>query len=40
MNRHNVINIIENSIEDISLAINRQKYIIIEKSMLIHEVAI
>ena len=40
MNKYIAINMIKNSIWNISLAINKQKYIVIEKSMLIHEVAI
>ena len=40
MNKHNAINMIENLIWNISLAINKQKYIVIEKSILIHEIVI
>ena len=40
MNKHNAINMIENSIWNISFAINKQKYIVIEKSMLIHEIVV
>ena len=40
MSRHNTINIIKNSIWSISFTINKQKYIIIEKSMLIHEIVV
>ena len=40
MNRHNAVNIIKNLIWNISLAINRQKYIVIKKSMLIYKIAI
>ena len=40
MSRHNAANMIENSIWNISLAISKQKYIIIEKSMLIHEAVV
>ena len=40
MNRHNAVSIIKNLIWNISLIINRQKYIVIEKSMLIHEVVV
>ena len=40
MNRHNAINIIENSIWNTSFAISKQKYIVIEKSMLIHEIVV
>ena len=36
VSRHNAVNMIEGSIWDISLAINRQKYIVIEKSVLVH----
>ena len=37
MSKHNAVNMIENSIWNISFAINKQKYIIIEKSMLAYE---
>ena len=40
MNRHNAVNMIKDSIWDISFAISRQKYIVIEKSILIHEIVI
>ena len=40
MSRHNAINMIESLIWNTSLAINKQKYIIIEKSMLAHETAV
>ena len=40
MSRYNAINIIKNFIWNMSLAINKQKYIIIEKSMLIHEIVV
>ena len=40
MSRHNAVNMIENSIWSISFAINRQKYIVIEKSMLTHEIVV
>ena len=40
MSRHNAINMIESSIWDTSLAISKQKYIVIEKSMLIHETVV
>ena len=40
MNKHNAVNMIENSIWNISFAINKQKYIVIEKSMLIHEIVV
>ena len=40
MNKHNAINMIENLIWNILLAINKQKYIVIEKSMLIYKVVV
>ena len=40
MSRHNAINMIENLIWSTSFAISKQKYIIIEKSILIHEAAV
>ena len=40
MNKHNVVNIIENFTWDTSLIINRQKYIVIEKSMIVHDVIV
>ena len=40
MSRHNAVNMIENSIWNISFAINKQKYIIIEKSMLTYETVV
>ena len=40
MNKYNTISMIENLIWNISLAINKQKYIVIEKSMLIHEIVV
>ena len=40
MSRHNAINMIKSSIWDISFAINKQKYIVIEKSMLTHEIVV
>ena len=40
MNKYNAINMIKNLIWSTSLAINKQKYIIIKKSMLIHEIVV
>ena len=40
MNKHNAINMIENLIQNTSFAINKQKYIVIEKLMLIHEIVV
>ena len=40
MSKHNAANMIKSSIWDTSLAINKQKYIIIEKSMLTHEAVV
>ena len=38
MNRHNIVNMIKNFMWNTSLIINRQKYIVIKKSMIVHDV--
>ena len=40
MNKHNVVNMIENFTWNISLIINWQKYIVIEKSIIAHDVVV
>ena len=40
INRHNAVSMIKNLIWNISLARSKQKYIVIEKSMLVHEIAV
>ena len=40
MNRHNVINMIESFTWSISLIINRQKYIVIKKLIIVHDVVV